>query len=179
MLSAEESDRDAIVLNAIYDGSEKSDWEKWVACDTFSKMSSRASADFLPAFLKAANRTREQVLAGDWDLSPALLDTLGETEHKRWNAFHFAMGYSTMTEEEFNANAEEYAQLRTDGKPINIRISKNQLSRTHACLIPWEALDDLSERENAVTGRGVNYKQMDINNVLALPRLLRKEEGNG
>ena len=38
------------MLNAVYDPSERSEWEKWVGCDTFSKMSSRASADFLPAF---------------------------------------------------------------------------------------------------------------------------------
>lgn len=59
-----------------------------------------------------------------------------------------------------------------------IRISKNTLLRTHACLIPWEELDALSAKENAVTGRSVDYKQLDINNVLAVPRLLRPAEGN-
>ena len=42
--------------------------------------------------------------------------------------------------------------------------------------MPWDALDALSERETALTGRKVDYKQMDINNVLTLPRLLRAEE---
>ena len=37
-LSAEEADRDAILLNSTYDTSERSDWEKWVACDSFSKI---------------------------------------------------------------------------------------------------------------------------------------------
>ena len=178
MLSAEEADRDAIVLNAIYDTSDKSDWEKWVACDTFSKMSSRASADYLPAFLRAAAKTEEQVLDGGWDLPKDLLEVLGESEHRRWNAFHFAMGYTTMSEQEFNAHAEAYRQLVDEGKPANVRISKNQLERTHACLIPWEELDALSAKENAVTGRNVDYRQMDINNVLALPQLLRKKKGN-
>ena len=179
MLSAEEADRDAIVLNAVYDHSEKTDWEKWVACDTFSKMSSRASADYLPAFLKASGRTREQVAGGDWDLSPAMLNTLGEAEHKRWTAFHFAMGYSVMNSREFDVNAETYRRLLAEGKEAGYRISKNQLGRTHACLVPWEELDELSARENAVTGRNVDYRQMDIDNVLALPRLLRGREGNG
>ena len=179
MLSAEEADRDAIVLNAVYDHSEKTDWEKWVACDTFSKMSSRASADYLPAFLKASGRTREQVAGGDWDLSPAMLNTLGEAEHKRWTAFHFAMGYSVMNSREFAVNAETYRRLLAEGKEAGYRISKNQLGRTHACLVPWEELDELSARENAVTGRNVDYRQMDIDNVLALPRLLRGREGNG
>ena len=178
MLSAEEADRDAIVLNAIYDSSERSDWEKWVSCDTFSKMSSRASADYLPAYLKAAGRTKKQVLSGDWELPREMLEALGESEHKRWMAFHFAMGYDTMTDEEFNANAEQYRQLLADGVTPTIRISKNTLLRTHACLIPWEELDALSAKENAVTGRSVDYKQLDINNVLAVPRLLRPAEGN-
>ena len=53
-LSAERADRDAMLINAAYDTSERSVWEKWVACDSFSKMSSRAAADFLPAFARAA-----------------------------------------------------------------------------------------------------------------------------
>lgn len=179
MLSAEEADRDAIVLNAVYDHSDKTDWEKWVACDTFSKMSSRASADYLPAFLKASGRTREQAAEGDWDLFPDMLDSLGEAEHKRWMAFHFAMGYSPMTRKEWDINAENYRRMINEGKAANFRISKNQRGRTHACLIPWEELDELSERENAVTGHNVDYRQMDIDNVLALPRLLRDREGNG
>ena len=179
MLSAEEADRDAIVLNAVYDHSDKSDWEKWVACDTFSKMSSRASADYFPAFLKASGRTREQVIGGDWDLFPSMLDSLGEAEHKRWMAFHFAMGYCPMTRKEWDINAETYRRMIDEGKATGFRISKNQRGRTHACLIPWEELDELSERENAVTGHNVDYKQMDIDNVLALPKLLRDWEGNG
>ena len=51
-LSAKETDRLAILLNSTYDSSDRSDWEKWMACDSFGKMSSRASADFLPAFIR-------------------------------------------------------------------------------------------------------------------------------
>ena len=46
------------------------------------------------------------------------------------------------------------------------------LGRTHACLVPWEELDALSARENAITGDQVDYKAMDRNNVLALPEIL-------
>ena len=172
MLSAEEADREAIVLNSIYDDSDRTPWEKWVACDTFGKMSSRASADFTPAFLKAAGTDREKVLSEGWVLSDAMKETLGETEHLRWNAFHFCMGYAPMTREEFDANVEEFQRCRAEGKPCSIRVSKNRVGRTHACLIPWEELDELSARETAATGRAVNYKQLDINNVLALPLLL-------
>ena len=171
-LSAEDADRSAILLNAVYDHSARSDWEKWVACDSFSKMSSRASADFMPAFLRAAGVTEEKLLSGDWQPEQALLRNLGETEHMRWNAFHFAMGYSTMSEEEFEANAKAWARCKAEGKPCNIKIAKNSEKRTHACLIPWEKLDELSRRENAITGRDVDYQQTDIDNVLTMPKLL-------
>ena len=175
-LSAEDADRDAILLNSIYDDSPRSDWDKWVACSSFSKMSSRASADFLPAFLRAAGVSREQVREGRWAPEGELLENLGETEHLRWNAFHFAMGYAPMSQEEFEANAATYIRCREEGKPCSVRITKNPVARTHACLIPWEELDQLSRREEALTGRSVNYKQFDINNVLAVSAILNEEK---
>ena len=178
-LSAEEADRNAILLNATYDSSERSNWEKWIACDSFGKMSSRASADFIPAFIRASGSRKEDVMSGNWKLSDEMLQNLGETEHMRWNAFHYAMGYSLMSREEFEANAATWAHCRTEGLPCNIKIAKNNAARTHACLIPWEELDELSARENAVTGRGVDYKQMDINNVLTLPAILKAGEKKG
>lgn len=176
-LSAEYADCGAIVLNASYDGSGCSDWEKWLSCDSFGRMSSRASADFAHAFLRAAGCTREEVLAGAWPPPEALLRTLGETEHLRWMAFHFAMGYRPMSEEEFTANEKIWRRCREEGVPCPIKLSKNAEERTHACLIDWDALDELSARESAITGREVDYQQMDINNVLTLPRLLQAEEG--
>ncbi len=176
MLSAEDADRRAIVLNSIYDDSDRTDWEKWVACDTFSKMSSRASADFLPAFLKIAGTSREEVLSGEWKPDRELQQTLGETEHLRWNAFHFSMGYEPMSREEFEENARIWTRCRDEGVPSPVRINKNQQARTHACLVSWDELDELSARDNAITGRGVDYKQLDINNVLALPAVLRADE---
>ena len=175
-LSAEDADRSAILLNASYDGSDRSDWEKWVACDSFSKMSSRASADFTPAFIRASGSSREEMLAGKWEPSKEMLQNLGETEHLRWNAFHFCSGYRPMSREEFDANAETWARSREEGVPCSVKIAKNQEKRLHACLIPWEELDELSERENRLTGRDIDYKQTDINNVLTLPKLLRAED---
>ena len=176
-LSAKDADCGAIVLNASYDGSERSDWEKWLSCDSFGRMSSRASADFAHAFLRAAGCTKEEVLAGTWAPSETLLRTLGETEHLRWMAFHFAMGYRLMSKEQFAANEEVWRRCREEGVPCPIKLSKNAEERTHACLIDWDALDELSARESAITGREVDYQQMDINNVLTLPRLLQAEEG--
>lgn len=175
-LSAEDADQNAILLNASYDSSGKSDWEKWVACTSFSKMSSRASAEFLPAFIRASGSSREEILSGNWHLSEEMLENLGKTEHLRWNAFHFANGYRTMTDDEFNANAAEWRRCQEKGIPCTVRIAKDTAARTHACLIPWDELEALSEKENAITGGSVDYKQYDINNVLALPKLIKAGE---
>ena len=175
LLSAEEADRLAILLNSTYDRSDRSDWDKWMDCDSFGKMSSRASADFTPAFIRISGSTREEILAGNWKPDTVMQNTLGETEHMRWCAFHYAMGYSAMSEEEFNRNAAKYERCRREGIPCNIKISKNTDARTHACLISWDELDALSEKENRVTGRNVDYKQIDIDNALALPKLLKTE----
>ena len=64
-------------------------------------------------------------------------------------------------------------------KPANPRIGKDTDERSHACLIPYDQLDKLSEKEKKVTGRNVNYKQSDVNNVLIIPRILRQEQAEG
>jgi len=175
-LSAEDADRGAIILNASYDSSPRSDWEKWVGCDSFSKMSSRASADFFPAFLRAAGVSRETVLSEGWNLTDEQKKNLGETEHLRWCAFHYALGYAAMSREQFEKNALKWAQCQKEGVPCPVKISKDARARRHACLVPWEELNALSKRENELTGRNTDYQQMDINNVLALPKLLREQE---
>ena len=79
-----------------------------------------------------------------------------------------------MTQEEFAHRSETYLQQKRAGqKPL--RISKNMQDRTHACLIPWEDLDNLSQKEAQVTGSYVNYKTMDTDNVLAIPELLQTQ----
>ena len=97
-----------------------------------------------------------------------MLENLSRTEHKRWCAFYLAMGYSPMSEGEFEARGAQYRRGEVT------RIGKNTDGMTHACLIPWEALDDLSRRENEITGGTVNYKALDTNNVLAVPDMLRQ-----
>ncbi|MBR0352695.1 MAG: hypothetical protein IJH53_05775 [Oscillospiraceae bacterium] len=179
MLSAEEADRSAMILNSIYDNSDRSDWEKWVACDAFSKMSSRASADFMPAYIRITGSTEEEVRSGNWSPNEEMLPVLGETEHLRWNAFHFSMGYRVMSNEELEKNFRTWTSCKEKGIPCTIRMTKNTEALTHACLVSWDELDDLSARENAVTGRNVDYKQYDINNVLALPRLYGALEKDG
>ena len=168
LLSAEIADRNAMILNSSYDSSEQSVWEKWLACDS--------SADFIPAMIRISHSSREQILNGGWNLTPELLETLGETEHLRWMAFHFVMGYSVMSPDIMEENARILAESQKAGSPCSGRVTKDSDNRLHACLIPWEKLDALSQREKELTGREVDYKQIDKNNVLTLPRILQAEE---
>jgi hypothetical protein len=156
-----------MILNHVYCGgpSPEADWN---ACDPFSRASCRAAVDFFPAFLKAANVSRADVLAGKWPPAPQVLENLSRAEHLRWCAFYMTMGYTPMSEAEFTSRCEQYRRGEIT------RIAKNADDLTHACLVPWEQLDALSQRENAVTGGQVDYKTMDRNNVLAVPDILRQ-----
>ena len=138
-------------------------------------MSSRASADFAPAFLRAAGCTGT-VFPENWLPPDEMMENLARTEHLRWCAFHFAMGFSPMSKEEFECRAAAYTAEQEQTGSSRIRIGKNQNGRTHACLIGWDALDELSRAENAITGKSVDYKEMDRNNIRSLPAVLQTAE---
>lgn len=110
---------------------------------------------------------------GGWELTEKQQKTLGETEHLRWCAFHYTMGFSPMPEDIYQERARQYQQEVKEQGSSKQRIGKDLTDKQHACLIPWEELDALSARESGITGRPVNYKQMDINNVLAIPAVLK------
>ena len=175
LISQHDSDRLAMLLNHYYmNDSSKTPLEHWMECNYFNRMSSRASADFVGAVLRAAHKTEaEAVQDGGWSFSDAHLENLSIMEHLRWCAFHYCMGFTAMEQAEFDARSKAYAaEVAATGKS-SIRISKNMADRTHACLVDWDALDSLSAKENAVTGKSINYKAMDTENILAVPKLLQ------
>ncbi len=166
-------DRGAIRLNAYYCGENgKTADENWADCDYFSRMSSRASADFMPAHIRAAGRSESEVLAGEWDLTDEQKENLARTEHLRWCAFNYCMGYFPMSREEWEARADIYRKEKAEKGVSRFRISKDTENHLHACLVPWEDLDGLSARENAVTGGNVDYKKADVVNIMALPGII-------
>ena len=167
----------AMILNHRYHAqSDKTALQNWMDCDYFSRQSCRAAADFVPAMLRAAEKAPDQAAGGDWSLTEAQKENLSKTEHLRWCAFHYCMGFSPMSAQEFDTRAAAYRrQIEQDGK-ASIRIGKNMPGRTHACLVPWDELDRLSEKEAAVTGKYVDYKAMDTENVLSIPQLLQSAE---
>ena len=174
LLCSSKLDRMAMVINHQYHLSEgrtpKEDWER---CDYFSRLSCRASADFTGAFLKAAGTSREAVLKGSWQPEGVILENLSVTEHMRWCAFHETMGYRCMPEAVWKERAARFKKEKLETGAGKIRIGKDTAARLHACLIPWDDLDALSEKENAVTGKSVDYKEMDRENVRMIPEMLK------
>ena len=155
-------DRRSIEINHMYNDPDGSAKEQWLSADYFSRMSCRASADFLSPYLERVGALEDE------KIHPAMLENLSKTEHLRWSAFHFSMGYSRMEADEWEARAAEYKRQEFLGTEKKIRISKNTEDHHHACLVSWDELDELSAKENAVTGGNVDYKQMDRNNILAI-----------
>lgn len=152
----------AVEINHFYHGDDKCAKEQWQRCDYFSRMSCRASADYLSGLLKSAEISEPEELVGE------RLENLAKSEHHRWCAFHYSMGYSCMNEKTLHIREEQYH------RDNSIRITKDASNRLHACLIPWDDLDALSDYENAITGNHLDYKQMDRDNVIAVCRLLNR-----
>lgn len=169
-------DRRAMVLNQTYcKGNGKTAEENWAECDYFSRLSSRASADFAPAFLRMAGMSAKDVAEKGWAPSGELLENMAETEHMRWCTFHHTMGFTPMSPEDHLARAKAKREEMDRLGSSRIKTTKDMVKFEHACLIPWAELDDLAARENAVTGGSVDFRQMDRNNVLALPEMLTAE----
>ena len=109
------------------------------------------------------------MLSGQWPPEGELMENLARTEHLRWCAFHAVMGYRRMDRETWDRQAEAWRK----GQAVSL--GKDRKLRLHCCMIPWEELEELSARENAVTGRQVDYQEMDRENVRAVKEVLKHE----
>ena len=172
LLCSDRIDRMAMVLNQSYQ-QEGDMVENWKSCTYFDRMSSRAASDFYSALLYCAGKTPEEAKK-NWDPQGKLLDNLAATEHLRWTAFHYCMGFRPMTEAEFRERANRYA-VEIEKDP-DYRITKDIDKRIHACMIPWEDLDTYSAKENAITGGSKDYAENDRNNVRNLKKVLMAME---
>ena len=102
------------------------------------------------------------------------MENMSITEHLRWCGFHYSMGYEKMSEEGWEKRAGDYRREVAVGGVGRTRISKDAAGKQHACLIPWDELDTLSQKESAVTGKDTDYKQMDRDNVKVVLKLLNE-----
>ncbi len=146
-------------INHFYYGEGDVD-EQWKRCDYFSRMSCNASADYLLGLMKRLG------IKNSDDIDAALLENLAMSEHLRWMGFHYAMGYQSMTKNEIEERVKLYQ------KDKSVRILKDTKNKRHGCLAPWEDLDELSAYENSYTGKNVDYKQMDRENVKAVCKII-------
>ena len=161
-------DEFAMKINHYYCGSDGSEKEQWFSSDYFSRMSCRASADFLSAYLfrLCGNQSIE--------ISDKKMENMSITEHLRWCGFHYSMGYTKMSDEVWEKRAEEYRKEIALGGKGRTRISKDTVDKRHACLVSWDELDVLSAKESAVTGKDTDYKQMDRDNIKVVLKLLEE-----
>ena len=172
ILCSDQIDRMAMVLHHHYMGAGDMR-HNWKNCSYFDRMSSRSAADFWYTILRAAGTTAEDAKE-NWVPRGDLLENLAKMEHLRWNAFHYAMGFRPMTEEEFRARAAQYQKEREKNPDTSYRIARDPVQRIHACMIPWEELDDYSRKENAITGQHKNYCENDRENIRAMRDVLLK-----
>lgn len=178
ILCSQRLDARAMLLNHQYHAAEgRTAEEDWARCDYFSRLSCRASADFLPAFLRAAGVSAREAAGEGFVFPPAVLENLSETEHLRWCAFHRVMGYRSMPEALFRQRAEVFRHAAETGASAP-KPGKDTVRRLHACLVSWEELDGLSALEQELTGRTVDYKELDRDNVRMIPDMLRLEAGH-
>ena len=161
-------DEFAMKINHYYCGPDGSEKEQWFSSDYFSRMSCRASADFLSAYLfrLCGNQSIE--------ISDKKMENMSITEHLRWCGFHYSMGYTKMSDEVWEKRAEEYRKEIALGGKGRTRISKDTADKRHACLVSWDELDALSAKESAVTGKDTDYKQMDRDNIKVVLKLLEE-----
>ena len=162
-----EIDKRAVALNNFYcKGRPEDAMDNWTKCDYFSRMSNRAAADFQPAMKWALGEERTRALKEGHSLDEQTLENLGRTEHLRWCAFHFSMGFDTMDEKTYAERTAQYLKEVEETGTGKLRIGKDLEGKKHACLIPWEELRALSAKENAITGGNVDYETMEKITVL-------------
>ena len=171
-------------LNHYYMNNTASAKKNWADCRYFDRMSSRASADYLAPLLsrlgfscKGSAESKNGDNGTEMKLSDEILENLARSEHKRWCAFYYASGYKKMDVETFKSRAKLVAadNKNSDIHGTNkIRPAKDTEKKLHVCLVPWEELDEISRIESELTGKDVDYKQLDRNNVVVIEKLLRE-----
>ncbi|MCL1987073.1 MAG: hypothetical protein FWG64_03770 [Firmicutes bacterium] len=169
----EENDRMAKAMNKFY--KEKYGGVDWHELSWFKQESNRASTDFISAMLylvdpklNAEEAAKMQAIAeGD------LEETLSETEHIRWNAFHVAMGYRLMNIDEMRQRFEKTKNPK--------KASQDEQAKLHVCLVSWYELDAVSEAYKKLQSLANeepthDYKNNDRDIIKYIPEILQKME---
>lgn len=183
-------DHRAKKLNYAYYHEENNDEQaQWLETSYFHRMSSRASADFSGALIKASGtfevRDGQLEFPVDWlesiQKNSHLYESLGRLEHERWNAFHRAMGFVTMSESVIRQRAQDSKE--TNQKKFIKEITQDMSSRQHACLIDWEDLpwlddlvEELCQQYLGKVEHRETYQEIDKGFVAMVPELQEIKE---
>lgn len=114
----------------------------------FHKDSSRAAAANIGNIIRLAGGENELTEALK---EPNIVEILAETEHKRWNAFHFTKGVRKW--DQVSENPKMGAKLFSD--PAN----KNSTLLKHACLVEYKKLEEIAKLVNQVRKRNGNLEE--------------------
>ena len=173
-LDAEKSDEMAKVLNVWYNKEEipkdrQTIDDVWNKAPVFDQMSSRASAEGHRNLLALLGY--EAVSVGDprpevklpgvlFEKGSALAETLAETEHLRWNAFHFTRGFRCWDVLGSDLNVLDVDEIKKrDGK-----VRANQLAHAgrHAYLVPFDKLPDVDLKLARLNDKACAKKRADF-----------------
>lgn len=132
-------DSAARAVNEQYSKSNHSD-APWNRLGTFTQASNRAAVrdGYNKKALYAMCRADRETT----------MDFLAQYEHSRWNAFYHAHGWRVMPVDDLTP--EEKACF----------VTKHPKEKRHICLVPWEELDDLPQKEPGL------LKYYDMENVI-------------
>lgn len=133
--------------------------DNWFALDEFTKESNRSAAMNIRTKLRllgldmaeAKTCGRQPVHLEDY-LKGRRLENLAKQEHMRWNAFHFASGWTTW-------------ELSETG---GAQKAKDAANKRHACLVPWEKLAGVTRRFN----QSPSFEELDFMQVRNIPQIL-------
>ncbi len=150
-----EADQQAQALHRRYLG-QSAGGKEWKSLGTFTQNSNRAVVWDFP---------NKHLLAGDMKgLSQvereAVYWKLARYEHRRWNAFHYARGWTVLPVEELTEEERERA------------LTKHPEEKRHTCLVTWEELDALPQSEPGI------LKRYDYENVVQLLNALEPDSSN-
>lgn len=118
----------------------RSNKKKWEELGTFTQASNRAANRDI-----YNKKALFELCKGEQEES---VDFISQYEHSRWNAFHYAHGWRSMPVSDL-----------TDEERAAYNI-KHPKEKRHTCLVPWEELDALPQKEPGL------IKSYDVDNVL-------------
>jgi len=171
-----EADRMAKAVNDVYN--KLSGGQLWHELDWFLQESNRAAADFIPTMLKLAKRNEKEAMEkNSLTEDSSLAETLAQTEHLRWMAFHVAVGYRPISIEKMQQRFEAY---KGTGNPLGF-CRRDSKTRLQVCIAPWDKLDKVTEAYRELAHRAGNsdeqnrdFKENDRKIIENIPLFLKE-----